>query len=145
MHYARGMGRWRSRRMWMVFVEYWLSVIWSFVLAAIVVLWLAGKFVALPENLQVPSLVPGWHGVVLASTCLLQFFVSLLIDSRYEKRLLRHFFWMVWYPLAYWLINVFTTVVAVPKTLFNRKRVGTWVSPDRGLRAGAEKESASGR
>jgi biofilm PGA synthesis N-glycosyltransferase PgaC len=71
---------------------------------------------------------------VLASTCLLQFFVSLLIDSRYERHLLRNFFWMIWYPLAYWLITVFTTVVAVPRTLFNRKRSGTWVSPDRGVR-----------
>lgn len=134
LRYASVIGHWRSRRMWLVFAEYWLSVVWSYVLAAIVALWLLGKFVALPETLQVPSLVPGWHGVVLATTCLLQFFVSLLIDGRYERRLLRHFFWMVWYPLAYWLINVFTTVVAVPRTLFNRRRVGTWVSPDRGLR-----------
>jgi biofilm PGA synthesis N-glycosyltransferase PgaC len=111
-----------------------LSVVWSYVLAVIVILWLVGKFAPLPESLQVPSLVPGWHGVVLASTCLLQFFVSLLIDGRYERRLLRNFFWMIWYPLAYWLITVFTTVVAVPRTLFARQRVGTWVSPDRGVR-----------
>jgi biofilm PGA synthesis N-glycosyltransferase PgaC len=65
---------------------------------------------------------------------LLQFFVSLLIDGRYERQLVRHFFWMIWYPLAYWLISVFTTVVALPKTIFNRQRIGTWISPDRGLR-----------
>ncbi len=134
LRYAGMMWRWQSRRMWLVFVEYWLSVVWSYVLATIVLLWFAGKFLTLPENLHVPSIVPGWHGVVLASTCLLQFFVSLLIDGRYEKKLLRNFFWMIWYPLAYWLITVFTSVVAVPKTLFNRKRVGTWVSPDRGIR-----------
>lgn len=133
--FARVMMRWRSRRMWLVFAEYWLSVVWSYVLAAIVLLWLAGKFVSLPAGLHVPSIVPGWHGVVLASTCLLQFFVSLLIDSRYEKNLLRNFFWMIWYPLAYWLITVFTTVVAVPRTIFSRRRrSGTWVSPDRGVR-----------
>jgi biofilm PGA synthesis N-glycosyltransferase PgaC len=134
MLYGRRMLRWRSRRMWLVFAEYWLSVVWSFVLAAIVLLWLAGKFFDLPESIHVPSLVPGWHGVVLASTCLLQFFVSLLIDGRYEKRMIRHFFWMIWYPLAYWLISVFTTVVALPKALINKRRIGTWTSPDRGLR-----------
>lgn len=132
--YGRRMFRWRSRRMWLVFAEYWLSVVWSYLLAAIVLLWLVGKFFQLPESIHVPSLVPGWHGVVLASTCLLQFFVSLIIDSRYERNMLRHFFWMIWYPLAYWLISVFTTVVALPKTLFSRRRVGTWISPDRGLR-----------
>jgi biofilm PGA synthesis N-glycosyltransferase PgaC len=134
LRYGRSILSWRSRRFWLVLAEYWLSVVWSFVLAAIVVLWLVGKFVALPDDLSVPSLVPGWHGVVLASTCLLQFLVSLLIDGRYEKRLVRHFFWMIWYPLAYWLITVFTTVVAVPSAVFNRRRVGTWVSPDRGVR-----------
>jgi biofilm PGA synthesis N-glycosyltransferase PgaC len=134
LRYANLMWHWRSRRMWLVFAEYWLSVVWSYVLATIVLLWLIGKFVVLPESMHVPSLVPGWHGVVLATTCLLQFFVSLLIDGRYERRLVRHFFWMIWYPLAYWLISVFTTVVALPKTLFNSKRIGTWISPDRGLR-----------
>jgi biofilm PGA synthesis N-glycosyltransferase PgaC len=132
--YAGVMMQWRSRRMWLVFVEYWLSVIWSYMLATIVILWLVGKFVTLPEDMQVPTIVPGWNGVVLASTCLLQFFVSLTIDSRYEPRMLRNFFWMIWYPLAYWLITVFTTVIAVPISLFKRNHAGTWVSPDRGIR-----------
>jgi biofilm PGA synthesis N-glycosyltransferase PgaC len=134
LRYARIMTHWHSRRMWLVFIEYWLSVIWSYVLATIVLLWLVGKFVALPTELRVPTIVPGWHGVVLASTCLLQFFISLIIDSRYEKNQLRNFFWMIWYPLAYWLIAVFTTVVAVPRTVFSSKRSGTWISPDRGIR-----------
>ncbi len=134
LRYARVMTHWHSRRMWLVFIEYWLSVIWSYVLAVIVLLWLAGKFFELPAGLHVPTIVPGWHGVVLASTCLLQFFISLIIDSRYEKHMLRNFFWMIWYPLAYWLIMVFTTVVAVPRAIFDRKRSGRWVSPDRGIR-----------
>lgn len=126
---------WRKRRMWMVFAEYLTSLVWSFVLGAIIILWALGKFVALPEQLAVPSLIPGWHGVVLASTCLLQFFVSLLIDSRYEKGLLRNYFWMIWYPLAFWLINVLTNLAAVPMALIKKAgRRGSWNSPDRGLR-----------
>lgn len=135
LRYGRGILSWRKRRMWLVLAEYWLSVVWSYLLAGIVLCWLIGKFVALPEALRVPTIVPGWHGVVLASTCLLQFLVSLWIDSRYESKLLRTFFWMIWYPLAYWLITVFTTVVALPQALFSRRRSGVWVSPDRGVRA----------
>lgn len=138
MRYAGLMLRWRSRRMWLVFVEYWLSVVWSYMLAVIVILWVIGKFLPLPSGIEVPTIVPGWHGVILASTCLLQFFVSLLIDGRYEKRLMRNFFWMIWYPLAYWLIMIFTTAAALPQTLFDRKRVGTWISPDRGIRRATE-------
>lgn len=132
--YARQLLSWKSRRMWLVFIEFWLSVVWSYVLALIVILWLLGKFSTLPEYLYVPTLIPGWHGVVLSGTCLLQFIISLTIDSRYEKGLFKHFFWIIWYPLVYWMINVFTTAVAIPKAMFmGRKKSGTWDSPDRGF------------
>ena len=64
-----------------------------------------------------------------------QFLFSILIDRRYEGRIGRQFFWIIWYPLVYWIIGMLTTVVAVPKALF--KRTGTravWESPDRGIR-----------
>ncbi len=134
LRYGHRMLSWRSRRMWPVYVEYWVSVLWSYALVFVIALWLLGKFMPMPEFLYIRSLVPGWTGVVLGSTCLLQFFVSLQIDSRYEKQLLRHFFWMVWYPLAYWLINVATTAVAVPAAIRHRAgATGRWTSPDRGL------------
>lgn len=134
LRYFGSLCHWNSRRMWGVFIEYTLSVIWSYVLLVIILLWAIGKFIALPEALSVPSLVPGWHGMVLASTCLLQFLVSLVVDSRYEKGQYKYLFWMIWYPLAYWMLNVFTVVFAVPKVIFRRAaRTGRWTSPDRGL------------
>ena len=140
MFYAADLFKWKSRRMWMVYLEYWLSVIWSYILACIILLWVIGKFVQLPEQINVPSLVPGWHGLVLGATCLMQFLVSLLIDKRYEDKLLRHFFWIVWYPLAYWMINVFTTAAALPKAiLMGRTKTGTWTSPDRGFMANEDR------
>ena len=50
----------------------------------LMLLWLVGLVLPLPEALQVPSLLPDWHGVVLGATCLLQFAISLVIDRRYE-------------------------------------------------------------
>lgn len=43
-------------------------------------------------------------------------------------------FWVIWYPLFFWLLTLFTSVVAVPKTIFNTKKRARWVSPDRGFR-----------
>jgi len=135
LRYTTTLFAWRKRRMWMVLVEYFLSVVWSYIAAVILLLWLLGKFLVFPEEYAVPSIVPGWNGVVLATTCLLQFIVSLLIDSRYEKGLWKHFYWMVWYPLAYWLINTLTIVSAVPMVLFRgANKSGKWDSPDRGLK-----------
>ena len=49
--------------------------------------------------------------------------------------MLRSLFWMIWYPLAFWMINTATAVVALPIALLRpRKERTTWVSPDRGLR-----------
>ena len=74
-----------------------------------------------------------WNGVVIGTTCLLQFAVSMWLDSRYEKGLGRYYYWMIWYPLAFWVLNVFTTLVAIPKVLFRGRQRATWKSPDRGL------------
>ena len=138
--YAKRIFSWRSRRMWLVFTEFWLSVLWSYVLLLIVVLWILGKFIQMPEYLLVPSLVPGWHGLVLGGTCLLQFLISLSIDSRYERGLVRHFFWIIWYPLAYWLISVLTTAVAIPRAIYvGRLKSGMWASPDRGFKDDEER------
>ena len=61
--------------------------------------------------------------------------LSLVIDRRYETRIGRNYYWMIWYPIAYWMINTLTTVVAFPKALIKRRGVrAIWVSPDRGLR-----------
>lgn len=132
--YFNNMLSWRKRRMWPVLLEYSVSLVWSYVVFTIVVLWILGKFIDMPPQWAVPTILPGWQGIILGLTCLLQFFVSLSIDSRYEQGLLRKYFWMIWYPLVYWLINVLTIVVAVPKTIFSkRKKRATWNSPDRGI------------
>ena len=126
---------WRKRRMWLVLFEYLLSVIWAYTMIFIVLLWAIGLFVDMPEQLAVRSILPSWHGVILAMVCLTQFAASLIIDRRYEARVGRNYYWMIWYPIAYWILSLLTTVTAVPKTLLKRRRQrATWVSPDRGLR-----------
>ena len=74
--------------------------------------------------------------MLLGFTCLVQFAISLTIDSRYEPRLSRYYYWMVWYPLLYWVLQATATCVAVPKALSSGlKNRGTWTSPDRGISA----------
>ncbi len=135
LRYGRDVLKWRQRRMWGVLMEYFTSVVWAYVMASIFVLYALGLFVPLPETLTVETILPQWNGIILGMTCLLQFGVSLLIDSRYEKGLWRIYFWVIWYPLAFWLISMATTVAAVPRTLLRRRgQRAVWVSPDRGVR-----------
>jgi len=127
--------QWRRRRMWGVLAEYVASLVWAYLMFGMMLLWALGKFVELPPVLQIHTLLPSWHGVILAMVCLLQFATSIIIDRRYESGVGRNYFWMIWHPIAYWLLSLFTTVVALPKTLLKRRGTrALWVSPDRGIR-----------
>jgi len=135
IRYGRSVLTWRRRRMWGVWLEYFTSVIWSYTMAITLVLMLLAYFIDVPSQFESDSIFFGWNSVILGITCLLQFFVSLVIDSKYEKGLSRYSYWMIWYPLIYWILNVITTVIAVPKAIFKRKgKRGVWASPDRGLK-----------
>lgn len=132
--YFKQLLSWRKRRMWLVAFEYIVSVLWSYVAALMIFLWLLGKFFTMTEPLYIATILPGWNGVVLGITCLLQFAVSIMIDSKYDIGLGKVYYWMIWYPIAYWLLNVATVIVGVPKALLRTEGVrATWQSPDRGL------------
>jgi biofilm PGA synthesis N-glycosyltransferase PgaC len=132
--YMGQMWSWRRRRMWLVALEYLMSDVWSYGMLAVLLLGLLGLFLPLPEALRMPGPMPGWYGVILGAVCIVQFFVSMMIDRRYEKQIGRQFFWIIWYPLAFWLIGMLTTVVAVPKTFLKKARSrAIWESPDRGI------------
>jgi biofilm PGA synthesis N-glycosyltransferase PgaC len=134
LRYARDLLKWRHRRLWTLAIEYCLSLVWSYVMGAIIVLWAVGKFIDVPPPFHVESLFPQWHGVVLGITCLIQFMLSLLVDRRYETKIGRNYYWMIWYPLAYWMLNTATSIVALPRAAMRRHgEHATWTSPDRGI------------
>jgi len=136
LKYGSSLLQWRKRRMWGVLLEHVTSIFWAYMMTLTILLWFLGLAFPMPEGLQVRTLLPEWYGVILGFTCLLQFAVSLMIDGRYEKGVARHYYWMIWYPIFFWLINMATTVVAFPKALLKRRGTrAVWTSPDRGLRA----------
>ncbi|PLV58894.1 poly-beta-1,6-N-acetyl-D-glucosamine synthase [Erwinia sp. B116] len=129
---------WEYRRMWVLFFEFSFSTIWAFTYAVSIILFLLGLVMPLPDNIRVYDLFPPqFTGMVLAVTCLLQFSVSLLIERRYEPRLGNSLFWVIWYPLVYWMLSLFTTLVSFPKVMLrSRQRRARWESPDRGIEKG---------
>ncbi len=134
LKYASRMFQWKNRRIWPVFLEYLLSVIWCYCLAFTGVLWLLGLLVDLPPELAVNSLIPGWTGILLSGVCILQLTVGLAVDSKYDPTIMRLVPWLIWYPAIYWLLNCAVTIVAFPKAVFKPKSaLAVWESPDRGL------------
>lgn len=126
--------RWEHHRMWLLFLEYALSTLWAFAYAVTILLFIFSHIAQLPQNLIVNSLFPPeFTGLLLAMMCLLQFLISLYIDRRYEKKVASSLFWVIWFPMVYWVIGLFTTLIAFPKVMLKRRRSrARWISPDRG-------------
>jgi biofilm PGA synthesis N-glycosyltransferase PgaC len=118
------------------YTNYLASVVWSYLVLLVIglgLLWTVG--LGPPRPLPQFRLVPEWWGLTLALTYLAQALVSHFLDTRYERAMLRSLFWVIWYPLVFWLLSATTTAVAFPRVLSQpRKEHVTWVSPDRGLR-----------
>lgn len=86
----------------------------------------------LPPLWRSVGVLPQWHGVLLDVTSMLQMLVSLWIDRHYDKSIMRYFVWTIWYPFAFWSVNMITTVLALPITRFRRRgKRAVWTSPDR--------------
>ena len=126
--------RWEHHSMWPLFLEYALSTLWAFAYAVTVLLFIISHVAPVPANLTVETLFPpAFTGLLLGVMCLMQFLVSLYIERRYERKVAGSLFWVIWFPMVYWMIGLFTTLVAFPKVMLKRQRArARWISPDRG-------------
>lgn len=132
----RSIWQWRYRYMWPLLIEFCLSAAWAFAFILTLLLALLGLVVELPPGLRVIGVVPpGFTGLLLAWVCLMQFALSLFIERRYEDRLPQALFWVIWYPLAFWMITLLTTLVSFPKVMLKPRQLrARWTSPDRGIK-----------
>ncbi|AOS43632.1 Poly-beta-1,6-N-acetyl-D-glucosamine synthase [Lacunisphaera limnophila] len=120
--------------MWGILIDYCLSVVWALAFGMLIALWVLQISTGPEIDFGLPSPLPTLAGLLLSLVFLVQSSVSLAIDRRIEPGIFRHFIWLIWYPLAYWLLSAATTFVGFLKVTFGAKRrSGTWVSPDRGV------------
>ncbi len=135
--FVRNVGQlknWKNRRMGLILTEYVVSLLWAYCMVAMMLLWGIGNFIDMPELLCIDRIFPDWTGVLLAVTCLVQFAVSISIDAKYDRNMGKLYYWIIWYPIAYWVLNVLTITVGAPKALLKPKgKRATWTSPDRGI------------
>ena len=127
---------WNSRRMWPIWLECLVSIVWSYLMVAGLAIWGVSQLFELHRHI-ISGLIPNWTGMLLSVTCLVQFGVSLAIDSRYERKfggIGRYYYWMIWYPLVYWINNVLTTVVGLLKAIAKKQgQRAVCVTADRGV------------
>ena len=125
--------RQRAWRLWMIWLNFFVSSLWAYAMVCSLILWLGFSLVGLSNPFASP--IPEWWGTILTCTYMLQATIGLALDRRYEPGTLRYLLWIIWYPLAFWLIQTLSAVTGIIKAVTrSRQTRGTWISPDRGLR-----------
>ncbi|MFE8695771.1 poly-beta-1,6-N-acetyl-D-glucosamine synthase [Cytobacillus sp. FJAT-53684] len=123
---------WRQRRLYPVYMEQLLSIIWAFT-------WFICTLVAVYNLLFLNTFSSPllWMGNYLSIICIIQFLVALMIEKHYEKNILKYLIWTIWYPLIYWHIAALLVIFSFPKGLKilrkSKNEFATWESPDRGF------------
>ncbi|MEB6200845.1 poly-beta-1,6-N-acetyl-D-glucosamine synthase [Mammaliicoccus fleurettii] len=123
----------RNVSLWLLFLEQILSVVWVYGIVVIL------AYTLLQLNFLDYYFYDYQLNIFLLSAFLLtfvniiQFTLSLMIDSRYERKNNLFVIFLSWYPTFYWIINALVVIVAFPKALKRKKgEFATWTSPDRG-------------
>jgi len=119
----------------LLWTNFFISTIWAFC----IVIWFTALNISDVLNGELDTIylnfLPQSWGIILATTYLIQSFIGLMLDSQYEKGMLKSLAWIIWYPLVYWCIQTCSCVVGFTKALFRPADTkGTWISPDRGIR-----------
>ena len=123
----------KQTHLWGLMTELLLSMLWAYSMIVVFLVWVLDKFMDLPYLMVTDSpILPNESSIILIGACLIQFYVSKWLDGHYDKGMGQNYFWMIWYPFAFWFLNLFTAVTALPKVLFAKKKRARWVSPDRG-------------
>ncbi len=122
---------------WPLFFEYCLTTIWAFTCLVGFIIY-AVQLAGVPLNIELTH-IAATHtaGILLCTLCLLQFIVSLMIENRYEHNLTSSLFWIIWFPVIFWMLSLATTLVSFTRVmLMPKKQRARWVSPDRGILRG---------
>ena len=122
-------GDWKTRRMFFVYIEQIISIIWALCWLAMLII-LICNYIVLGEWIALPYI---WKSLFLSVVCLIQFAIAMLLDSRYDKNLVKNAVTAIWYPFLYWYVNALIVIASLPALFRKRKKTATWNSPDRGL------------
>lgn len=113
---------WRARRMWPVFGEAVLSILWAYCFVLLTAFWIVSYSVGVPPVGASP--IPNWWGMMIGTLCLVQLFTGVVLDSRYDRSVLSSFPMAVTYPIVYWMLMSIITAVATPAGLVQGARRG---------------------
>ncbi len=123
-------GDWRQRRLWPIYIEQLISIVWS-------ILWAlyTTHICCCAETIGDIFIWIGFSAFALSALSVIQLVISLKNDGQYDN-ISKSYLWVAWYPGVYWIVNVSVVIAALPRAVKAKLKGGyaTWESPDRGER-----------
>jgi poly-beta-1,6-N-acetyl-D-glucosamine synthase len=97
------------RRLWPVWYESAVSVLWAYTMVSIILFWGVSRLSGYVPYGASP--IPNCWGVMIATACILQLFVGALMDRRYDKKILNSMLEVIYYPIIYWMLMMLITSI----------------------------------
>ncbi len=121
VRHGKELMQWKHRRFWPVLVEANMSVLWAYIYVMLTVIWVSSYAVGYPPIGASP--IPNFWGMLIATVCLGQLVIGVVLDKGYDVLLPRYFVVAVFYPLIYWILMAVITVTTTPLGLnVNRQK-----------------------
>jgi biofilm PGA synthesis N-glycosyltransferase PgaC len=102
---------WKYRRMWPIFIESVLSILWSACFVILTTLWIVSYAAGYPPVGAHP--IPNLWGMVIATLAILQLFTGTLLDRRYDPGSLKYYPYAVYYPIVYWMLLAWANFISL--------------------------------
>jgi poly-beta-1,6-N-acetyl-D-glucosamine synthase len=119
--------QWRARRLYPVYVEALLSIVWAYCFVILTAMWLFTWIGGMPLLGATP--IPAWWGMLIATGSLIQLGLGVLMDRKYDPSIVGSYWWAALYPVAYWVQMAAITAVATPAGLLRSHGGGRWQTP----------------
>ena len=101
--------KWKQRRMWPVFGEAVVSILWAYTFLFITTYWIVSFFAGYAPFGSSP--IPNLWGMLIATACLSQLLAGAIMDRRYDPKLMHYFPVAIFYPLVYWALMALITSI----------------------------------
>jgi biofilm PGA synthesis N-glycosyltransferase PgaC len=120
--YGRVAVSWKMRRLWPVYYEASLSILWAYCFVILTTFWIISYAMGIPPVGVSP--IPNWWGMTIGTLCLVQLATGVILDARYDRTVARYFPVAVIYPVVYWMLQALITVFTTPAGLIRGGRKG---------------------
>jgi biofilm PGA synthesis N-glycosyltransferase PgaC len=109
---------WKTRRMYPLYVESALSVVWALTFLSVSAFWVLCYSFGHPPRGGSP--IPNLWGLLLFTMALAQLGCGVFIDRKYEPEIVKDFPVSIIYPMIYWFLLAITSCIYSVKGLARR-------------------------